>query len=302
MRELDGERSCFIEPEHLIGRSPRCSLRLTKGYVSAQHAAIRWTGSGWELLDRGSRNGTYLAGEAIQAGRPCALELGSVIAFGHLDERWEVCDVSPPEAMVIAGEGELALLGGDGVIGIPPGQDPECTVYRDVDGTWKIELGEHPASVIRNGDVFEVHGRSWRFCNPEPIRATETVEHERVDTPPTLRFTVSSDEEFVELAVEYERTTINVGSRAHNYLLLTLARARLRDRENGLGEASCGWVYKEQLADDLVVSPQQVDGEVFRIRKHFAHHGVKEAASIIERRPRTKQLRIGLSKLRVTTP
>lgn len=301
IRELRTGRSCYLEPEHLVGRGPRCSLQLPESYVSSQHALIRWTETHWEVLDRGSRNGTYLDGRLIDAGRAQRLEPGSMMAFGHPDERWEVCDTSAPEAMLVAIGGGPTLLGGDGVIGIPPGQDPECTLYRELDGTWKLENDDEPTA-IRNGDIFEAAGNTWRFCNPEPVYPTEAVEQQRQQASPMLHFSVSSDEEFVELAVEYERRTIDVGSRGHNYLLLTLARARLRDRAAGVNEASSGWVYKEELADDLAMSAQQVDGEVFRIRKHFAHHGIEEVASVIERRPRTKQLRLGIARIRITTP
>jgi hypothetical protein len=56
---------------------------------------------------------------------------------------------------------------------------------------------------------------------------------------------------------------------------------------------------KDALADGFKITPQQIDGEVFRIRKHFAQHGLAESATIIERRPRTKQIRLGLGQVRV---
>ena len=56
---------------------------------------------------------------------------------------------------------------------------------------------------------------------------------------------------------------------------------------------------KDELADGFKMTPQQVDGEVFRIRKHFTQHGLPESTTIIERRPRTKQIRLGLMQLRI---
>jgi hypothetical protein len=86
-----------------------------------------------------------------------------------------------------------------------------------------------------------------------------------------------------------------MGARAHNYLLLTLARHRLKDEEEeeGMAEAACGWVYQEDLAHDPSMAPPQLNVDVFRIRRHFASVGVVDAANIIERRPRTRELRIG---------
>jgi hypothetical protein len=93
---------------------------------------------------------------------------------------------------------------------------------------------------------------------------------------------------------------VNLGHRHHNYLLLVLARARERDALAGLPDTSCGWMYKEDLADALQTTPTQIDGEIFRIRRHFARMNLPEAATIIERRNRTNQIRIGLSRIRIT--
>jgi hypothetical protein len=146
--------------------------------------------------------------------------------------------------------------------------------------------------------VLEVSGRQFRFCCPSSSSATEAVSMSQ-QSAPTLCFSVSSDEDFVELSLEYPERTVLLGSRSHNYLMLTLARQLLADRESALPEASCGWMDKEELADGFKMTPQQVDGEVFRIRKHFTQHGLPESTSIIERRPRTKQIRLGVSLVRV---
>ncbi|HEY6078750.1 MAG TPA: FHA domain-containing protein, partial [Polyangiaceae bacterium] len=69
LRRTDGTRSCLLMNEHLIGRGPQCALRLSAAYVSTQHALIRWDGHAWELLDRGSRNGTLLNGSLLEPGR-----------------------------------------------------------------------------------------------------------------------------------------------------------------------------------------------------------------------------------------
>jgi hypothetical protein len=99
--------------------------------------------------------------------------------------------------------------------------------------------------------------------------------------------------------LEYERRRIALGTRGHNYLLLTLARRYLADSAAGVSPGSSGWVDKDDLAEGLRMTPPQIDGEVFRIRKHFAQHGLKEAATIIERRARTKQVRLGIRRIHI---
>ncbi len=298
LRRTDGTRSCLLMTEHLVGRGPQCALCLSGGYVSTQHALVRWDGSMWELLDRGSRNGTQLNGVLLEPGRAYRLKKDAVLTFGHADERWALVDAGEPQTMAVALDTGQALLGAQGLIGLPSSKSPECTLYSDHDGTWKLERADGELELVTDGQIIECAGQRFRFCCPTSHFATETLSA----TPgaaPALCFTVSSDEDFVELTLEYPDRRVALGSRSHNYLMLTLARHKLADRQGNLPEASCGWMDKDELADGFKITPQQVDGEVFRIRKHFSQHGLSEATSVIERRPRTKQIRLGLAQLRI---
>jgi pSer/pThr/pTyr-binding forkhead associated (FHA) protein len=299
LREESGTRSHILTPEHLIGRGPQCALRLTGNYVSSQHAVIRWLGHGWELLDRRSRNGTQLDGSPIEPGRPYRLSKGSVITFGYQQERWVLSDASEPQVMVVALDSGEARLEQHGMIGIPSNESPDCTVLLDVDGIWKLEDPDGALLVLNDGQSFEVRGRRYRFSCPSSNALTASPEPGPESQPPTLHFFVSSDEDFVELSLEYRARSVALGSRAHNYLLLTLARHKLAELSAGIPETSCGWMDKDQLADGLRITPPQVDGEIFRIRKHFASHGLLESSAIIERRARTKQIRLGLGHVRI---
>jgi hypothetical protein len=295
---LGGGKPRRLLTEHLIGRGPECALRLTGNYVSSQHALIRWEGRAWEVLDRGSRNGTHLNGELVEPGRPYRLSRGATLTFGHADEAWVLSDAAEPEVMLVALDDGESLSGAQGLIGLPSGDDPEVTLYRDLDGTWKLENAEGGARSLADGEALESAGRRYRFCLPSAAEATASVGGSAVEVP-SLLFRVSSDEEFVELDLEYSGGRVALGSRSHNYLLLTLARSYHADVAAGLPLASCGWTDKEALAKGLGMTPEQIDGEVFRVRKHFARHGLKEAAIVIERRPRTKQIRLGLSKSKI---
>ncbi|CAI5464513.1 unnamed protein product [Closterium sp. Yama58-4] len=81
-------------PSATIGRVKANDLQLNDGEVSSKHAYVTWNAlSGrWEVVDRGSLNGTLLNDEAINAeadeegerteGRPCQLADGDVITCG----------------------------------------------------------------------------------------------------------------------------------------------------------------------------------------------------------------------------
>ncbi len=284
--------------EHLVGRGAQCALRLTAGYVSTQHALLRWDGRAWEVLDRGSRNGTQLNGAALEPGRPYRLLKGAVLTFGHPDERWLLSDSSEPQTMAVALDDGQTLLGAQGIIGLPSSSSPECTLFQQQDGSWQVEHENGVVEPLVDGQVLDVGGRRFRFCWGTSSSVTETLSV-REDGAPTLAFSVSSDEDFVELSLEYGERRVSLGSRSHNYLMLTLARRLLADRAAALPEASCGWMDKDELADGFKITPPQVDGEVFRIRKHFSQHGLAESTTIIERRPRTKQIRLGIAQVRI---
>ncbi|MET0391427.1 MAG: hypothetical protein ABW321_35965, partial [Polyangiales bacterium] len=241
-----------------------------------------------------------LDGVVLEPGKPTVVQAGACLAFGHRQEQWILADASEPASFLVDMERSTYLLGSDGVIGVPSAEAPECTAYRDTDGVWKLELPDQVPVLLRNGSTFEAAGRAWRFCCPEPVRSTEAAEAGSLRDALALHFSVTSDEEFVELAVESPQGRVNLGSRGHNYLLLTLARARIADRAANRPDTACGWMDKEELARGLRVQLSQVDIEVFRIRKHFAHHGIEHSALVIERRPRTRQLRVGISSLRIT--
>ncbi len=299
LRRTDGTRSCLLMNEHLIGRGAQCALRLAASYVSAQHALIRWAGSTWEVLDRGSRNGTQLNGAPVEPGKTYPLLKDHVLTFGHADERWALVDAAEPQVMAVAVDTGQALLGAAGLIGLPSSKSPESTLYLDQDGVWKHERPDGDIEAIADGQIIDCAGRSFRFCCPTSSTATESLSLAQKGPEPTLCFVVSSDEDFVELTLEYPERRVALGSRSFNYLMLTLARQRLADRGAELPETSCGWMDKDALAAGFKMTPQQVDGEVFRIRKHFSQHGLPESISVIERRARTKQIRLGIALLRI---
>jgi hypothetical protein len=294
-----------VETEHLVGRSPRASLHIDRSYVSAQHASIRWVQKAWELKDLGSRNGTFVDDTPIKAGQTFWLTRGNRISFGSVEQVWQLVDDSPPKVMVVPldGQGEPLFADGD-VLALPSEDDLKAMVFRASDGAWCLEQEDEIVS-LSSSQLFEAAGLHFRFSCPDPVAETWTQEWPEGAAPGIgevhLLFSVSLDEEFVEIEADLGKRRENLGSRGHNYLLLLLARRRLDDAARGLPETACGWVYQEELADSLRISPERLNIDIFRIRKQFASLGASDPANIVERRPRTKELRIGASSLSVRT-
>jgi len=81
--------------EYTIGRAEDNDIRLTERNISRRHCIVRQNDDGWELLDEGSYNGTFVNGERVtEEGRP--LEPGDIVNIG--DYRIELEDESAAKA------------------------------------------------------------------------------------------------------------------------------------------------------------------------------------------------------------
>lgn len=300
LRNASSGQRITVEAEQLIGRSPRCALAIPETYVSAQHASIRWTGERWELKDLGSRNGTFIGEVRVVPGESHPLGAGARLRFGHATQEWIVEDDAPPGVMVVPAEGGEGLLAAGDMVAIPSSEDPVAAVYRGTNGQWLLERQDEPLLPIEDQATFDVAGRTWRFCCPSVLFPTSGPEGQLDLGKVALHFFVSRDEEHVELRA-LTTESLSLGTRNHNYLLLTLARLRLRDAAQGIPETACGWIYQDELVDKLDMTANQLNVEVFRIRQQFSSLNLRDAATVIERRPRARQMRIGVRNLNVET-
>jgi hypothetical protein len=292
----------ILEAEHTVGRLPNSSLVLDQPYVSKRHAILHFSGERWELRDLGSRNGSYVNGQLLKPGEDVPLSRGFRLAFGKLDQEWELADDAPPQVMAVPlGGGAPIVLDGE-MLALPSPDDPQVTIYANAQGAWVLE---QPDSIIEiaNQQTFDVGKRIFRFSCPDRISKTALAD---ADADLQVRhlhllFSVSRDEEFVQLRVACGALQFDLGSRQHNYLLLTLARRRQQDAAEGIAETGCGWIYLEDLAHDRTMVPPQLNIDVFRIRKQLEAIGVMDPANVIERRPRTKQIRLGVPRFTIVT-
>lgn len=290
-------RSFYLEPEHVIGRSLTSALVIDDPLVSSHHAVLRWTGEHWELRDLGSRNGSWIDGVRV-AGLPQAVQLGAHLSFGNTTTTWELVDNDPPTPLLhpIGGGGPVSITGE--LIALPSADDPDVTVLRDATGQWRVET-THTNRVLNHGDLIEIRGVSFRFSSPVSISATRASDPGTQPPAAALLFAVSRDEEYVELRANLGGQLIELGASARNYLLLTLARKRLADRQQYLPETSCGWMYQDQLLQALRISQSQLNIDVFRLRKNLADKSIPLAANVVERRGRGGQLRLGFSQFTI---
>lgn len=290
----------------LVGRSPMCQLQLDANAVSAEHATLFWSDGKWWLRDLGSTNGTFLGDERLEPGKKRSLTTRVEIRFGGTDEplRWELVERSPPGVRA-RHVGDDAVLSGTGdLLCLPNEDEPVVSVFADTSHEWVADFDGTPRRVADH-EVIRVNGEAWLLELPPPVacRRIETTHRAtgiaRALEACALSFRVSSDEEFVELAVLLDGEWMALPPRSHHYTLLTLARHRLADANGELPESEQGWVYADDFARELGSTRQKVNLDVCRARQQLACVGVEGAGRVVERRPTTQQLRIGVARLAV---
>jgi hypothetical protein len=292
---------------HVVGRSHLADLRITEPTVSGEHAVLRWTGRLWELHDLASRNGTMVDGKRLAPGERVALTRGTVIAFGEADNAWQLIDDAPPTLLAMPEDGDPLSAHND-LLALPSDDDPAVVAYRDGRGEWLVEHGGE-TSRITDRSTVRAGGHEYVLRIPELMAATWDV---RTPAPQLgeliWRFSVSRDEEYIAVTARGEHHDIDLGARAHHAVMLTLARSRLDDRKaaaasepRGLPESAEGWVYQDELATKLAIDETHLNVAVFRCRRQLAEAGIVGAASIIERRRPTREVRLGVARIEIVT-
>lgn len=290
----------------LVGRAGTAGLQLRDRSVSAEHASLFWTGKGWAVRDLGSRNGTFVGERRLAAGERADVGRGTVLRFGGAGQ-WVMRHDGPPTAMAVPVAGEdldldAARFAERDLLALPDEDDPDVTIRRHGEA-WVVEeedtsRGVSGHATLRAGD------RTWMlFVPPDEEQVVATTAFSSAPRPTLadahLEFGVSADEEHVTLTVRIGAESYPVKPRTHHYLLLTLARQRLEDVEQGVADSEAGWLHAEDLQRMLRMDRRALNTQVFRARRQLADFEFEGGSDIIERRDPARQLRIGPSRLTV---
>lgn len=298
--EKGTNRRLALSTHGLLGRSSACTIRLPAARASAEHARIGYRDGAWSVRDLGSRNGTYVNGARLAPGDTRALVAGDALAFGDPDDVYLLVDASPPVAMARhVGSGRV-IAGGQGLLALPSPDEPDVCVVEVDGGAWLLER-EGETYEVRDGEVVEAGGEGFTVHLPVPLPATvEASERAARLEDVALHFRVSRDEEAVELAVRGRGSAQVLPPRSHHYMLLTLARARARDREaKGLVEPQRGWLFVDELCRMLSTDENKLNVEIYRVRQEMSAIGLVNATAVVERRRGSRQLRVGTERITI---
>ena len=174
IRTLDGPRSWLLTAHHLVGRTRTCQLRVNTPETSTEHALLRWRSGVWELQDLHSRNGTYVDGRMLGAGKRIGLAAGARLGFGRPDE-YVLADAGPPvpHAVGLAPE-QPTLETVAGALHLPDPEGPEWRVHHRDNAWWIERAGE--VRTIADGEVVATGAGSWRLHLPEQVSSTRDAE------------------------------------------------------------------------------------------------------------------------------
>lgn len=288
-----GGRAVPMPERLLVGRSPSAQIVVPLGDVSAEHALIAWGRDGWTVRDLGSRNGTWVGGRQLEPGERAPLTRGDTILLGLSRHPLLLESDAAPAALAISG---AEVVEGDGTwLALPSGEQAEVVLVPDDEPGWVV-LGD-PSRRVRSGDEVEAGGRTWRVILPEGLHSTDVRASSEEAT--TVEFRVTLDEEHVQTRIRTGQATYELKPRAHHYVLLTLARARLEDEAAGVPSIRQGWRTIAQLERMLRQTRNHVCVQLYRARQELSRLGAAEAQCILESHPRTGAVRLHAPVLRI---
>lgn len=283
----------------MVGRGPTSCVPLLDRRTSSEHATVFWGSDGWRLRDLASRNGTWINGRRVEPGVDHELSAGDELWFGDRDSPWVLDDDAPPIASARSlTDGQLVLAVAD-VLSLPSAEEPLASVVYQGRGRWILE-DEQGEQAVHDHQELRIGDQLWRLHLPEPRDDTLTSEHGpggADDAGMRLRFVVSRDELNVSLTVLSAAGERRWEPRAPHYLLLTLARQRLA--ESHLAEHERGWLHVDRLARMLNLNRKTLNVYVCRLRAQLADAGVPNGATLIQRRPLSQQLRVGVDLVEI---
>jgi hypothetical protein len=288
-----------LEREYLIGRAPGCSLCILWSFVSAQHAKLLWGDGCWQVRDLASRNGTFVDERRLPPGSCRPLLRGARIAFGKPASPWELVDESPPDVLVTSLATVRQVVARNGIVAVPSCDDPRAMLYRNGDGRWVLEKPNESITPISAMQTFELGTDVWRFSCP-PAAADDGRDATRL-AHVQLNLLVSARDEPLQIQVMYGDRTIDLEVAECDRLLLVLARRRLLDAARGVRAAAGGWIYEEDFASEETLRGRSLNSEICRIREQFGRTDVLDPGTIVVRRPRMRQLRIGIDRIAIST-
>jgi len=295
LKQTQSNQRFSLGSQCLLGRSTTCDILLEDARVSGEHASIHWKGDGWELRDLGSKNGTLLEGRRLGPGERVPLQAGQSFLLGTSGTCFQLVEASPPAARARHVASQRVHEGSASLLLLPDDEHPLASLFLDGQGHWVLESGEQRRQVV-DQERLRLAGEEWVL--ELPSATTETLDGEASGLGRLhLKIGVSRDEKHVVVTVVHGQQHTVLPPRSSHYLLAILARIRLKDCQ--LPEAEQGWVDRDTLCQMLVTDSNRLNVDIHRVRRQLSTLGLRDPASVVERRPGTGHVRLGIRSVEV---
>lgn len=276
-------------------------------FVSRLHAVIEWVGDAWNIKDL-SRNGTWLNKQRLPLGEQQTLNHKDIIQFASLNNAsFEVCDLSPPSDILLPidylTQKTFSPLALSQYNLLPNEETPELSLYLDsTSQQWQMDTLEDNSSqhqLLQHGSQISFAGKTWFLFCAQRNQLTDILQNNQNLNKFSLIFDVSLDEETTDLHLINPPYSIHCGIRSHHNLLLQLARHRAQDMVKGYNKSTQGWIYVEQLTNELGLDISHINIQIFRARKQLFElaPNTENLSAIIERRG--GRLRLGMQNFKI---
>lgn len=293
-----GDRE-YLAERSLIGRASNCWVCMPHRSVSKEHAVLYFEEGGWFIKDLGSRNGTWANGTRLEPGVRVSVGQDTALQFGDVSA--VVAGTEPPTLCARRESNGECVVADAAVLSLPDEERPLASAYEQTPGMWVVDM-DGRTQQLRDGDTLYIGQERYLLHVPtvdtqRQFESTVTTRNQFVLSEITLRLEVSQDGESILTHIQTREQSHQVPARATHQVLLVLAEQRQKDRQAGLADSECGWVYSDDLSKMLSSDPQKVNVDIHRLRQQFAKLGVLDAARIVERRTTSHQARLGIRDL-----
>lgn len=236
----------YLHYQHTFGRGTGNTTQIKSKDVSTDHAKIYWQENQWYLKDR-SRNGTVIKNRFVQNNQ-IKLSKGDTIRFGKdRATEWLVTELDQPRSYLKSLSVKNQIIPLQSHYVFPNEKNPDIEFYY-TNRRWKAEKAGETFE-LHHRQTFEYKGRKWMFVENE-LEDT-TVDNQHIKEHAHFIFTLSADQERINIQIVSENMKMNLGNRTYNHILLLLAQQCQKDIGNGLQHKDQGWMTVEELTQKL---------------------------------------------------
>ncbi len=289
LRNTETGEQILLHSQHMFGRNVYgVNTYICNEDVSRQHATIFWKDRAWYFKDH-SRNGSFINDQMLHMSIT-KLEFGNKVRFcADMRSEWYLEDIKPPSSYLISLTNKDKFLQLISCHALPSDDHPDISFFYSAEGVWNASV-EDTVIRLENNHIYNFNNEDWKYIENEVF--DETIDYGSSVKDSCFCFTLSPDEEHINVKIILNNSSMDLGERVHNYLLLALARNRYRDINKGYNLQDQGWCDVDMVINDLSkeccknVDVYYLNLLIYRLRKQLIEikpYGHK-FSNIIERR------------------